>query len=159
MKPASYQDIQADDIPVTELSDGIRLKMIAGQIELADGQVFSGPINDPDSSMATDPLFLDLTIPAGQQQRVPVPDGHNALIYAYEGSVQVEGNALPAQHAGILSGGDFVDIQAGPEDVRLVLIAGKPLGEPVVQYGPFVMNTRAEIDQALDDYRRGRLTD
>ena len=103
-------------------------------------------------------LFLDLTIPAGQQQRVPVPDGHNALIYAYEGSLLVEGKQLPAQQAGILSSGDYVDIKAGSEDVRMVLIAGKPLGEPVVQYGPFVMNTKAEIEQALDDYRRGRLT-
>jgi redox-sensitive bicupin YhaK (pirin superfamily) len=65
---------------------------------------------------------------------------------------------LPPQTAGILSDGSYIDIEAGPEALRLIVIAGKPLGEPVVQYGPFVMNTRAEIDQALDDYRQGRLT-
>jgi redox-sensitive bicupin YhaK (pirin superfamily) len=62
------------------------------------------------------------------------------------------------QHAGILGDGDFVDVEAGSEDLRMIVVAGKPLGEPVVQYGPFVMNTREEIEQALDDYRHDRLT-
>lgn len=158
MKPASYRDIPADDLPVIELEDGIRIKLIAGQLETPNGEVTTGPINDTPGSMATDPLFLDLSLPAGAHQRLAVPAGHSALIYAYEGSVSIGESVLPAQQAGILDDGDFVDIIAGAHAVRLVLIAGKPLGEPVVQYGPFVMNTQAEIEQALDDYRNGRLT-
>jgi redox-sensitive bicupin YhaK (pirin superfamily) len=108
--------------------------------------------------MATDPLFVDLSLPAGAQYRLQVPVGHNAFAYAYEGSARLDGQTLPPQTAGILSDGGYIDIEAGPEALRLIVIAGKPLGEPVVQYGPFVMNTRAEIEQALDDYRQGRLT-
>jgi hypothetical protein len=108
--------------------------------------------------MATDPLFVDLTLPAGVHHRLAVTRGHNAFAYAYEGSATVSGQTLPHQHAGILGDGEYADIEAGPEDLRLIVVAGKPLGEPVVQYGPFVMNTREEIEQALDDYRQGKLT-
>ena len=158
MKPASYRDIPADELPVIDLEGGIRIKLIAGQLETPDGEVTAGPINDTPGSMATDPLFLDLGLPAGAHQRIAVPAGHSAFAYAYEGSVSIGEDVLPPQQAGVLGDGDFVEFKAGASDVRLVLIAGKPLHEPVVQHGPFVMNTRAEIEQALDDYRNGRLT-
>jgi len=162
MKPAAYRDIPADDLPVIALGNGGSVKLIAGRLRI-DGQQHSGPIN-PDSgnngpgSMATDPLFLDLSLPAAESQRLLVPGGHNAFVYAYEGTALVGGEPLPQQAAGILSHGDSVIIRAASEPLRLVLIAGRPLQEPVVQYGPFVMNTREEIEQALDDYRLGRLT-
>ncbi len=158
MKPASYRDIPATDLPEIALDHGGRLKLIAGQVTLPGGQVMEGAINSKPGTMVTDPLFLDLSLPSGTEQRLDVPRGHNAFVYAYEGSVSIDGKTLPSQHAGILNDGDFIRIRAGSENVRLVLIAGKPLGEPVVQYGPFVMNTREEIEQALEDYRRGRLT-
>lgn len=158
MKPASYRDIPADQLPVVELEGGVRIKMIAGQLEIPGDEVISGPINAQPATMATDPLFVDLSLRAGASHRIAVPMGHSAFVYPYEGSVSINEKTLPTQQAGILGDGDFVDIETGAEDVRLVLIAGKPLGEPVVQYGPFVMNTRAEIEQALDDYRNGRLT-
>jgi redox-sensitive bicupin YhaK (pirin superfamily) len=101
---------------------------------------------------------VDLCLPAGASFRLTVPRGHNAFAYAYEGSPRLGGQALPQQHAGILGDGEYVDIEAGPDDLRMIVVAGKPLGEPVVQYGPFVMNTREEIEQALDDYRHDRLT-
>jgi redox-sensitive bicupin YhaK (pirin superfamily) len=157
MKPASYRDIPAAELPVLPLQNGGSVKLIAGRIEL-DGQEHAGPINSSAESMATDPLYLDLSLPAGAVQILPAPSGHNAFVYAYEGTAEIGGTALPEQAAGILGDGDSVEIRAGAEDLRLVLIAGKPLGEPVVQYGPFVMNTREEIEQALQDYRFGQLT-
>jgi redox-sensitive bicupin YhaK (pirin superfamily) len=157
MKAASYRDIPADELPVLPLSNGGSLKLIAGRVELG-GKSYAGPINPTSGSMATDPLYLDLSLPAGATQQLPVPQGHNAFVYAYEGSAEIAGQKLPHQSAGILSDGASVEIKSGNEDLRLVLIAGKPLGEPVVQYGPFVMNSREEIEQALADYRQGVLT-
>jgi len=157
MQPASYRDIPASDLPVAALSNGGSVKMIAGRQTVA-GQLLSGPINSQPGSMSTDPLFLDLSLPAGERYALAIPPGHNAFVYAYEGSAEIGGQELPMQAAGILSDGDQLEIKAGPEPLRLVLIAGKPLGEPIVQYGPFVMNTREEIEQALQDYRLGQLT-
>lgn len=157
MKPAAYRDIPAETLPTAALDGGGALKLIAGRVEL-DGTVLTGPINAEPGAMATDPLFVDLAMPAGARYRLAVPRGHNAFAYAYEGSARIGGKALLQQHAGILGEGDFVEIEAGPEDLRMIVVAGKPIGEPVAQYGPFVMNTREEIEQALDDYRHGRLT-
>lgn len=157
MKPASYRDIPAAELASADLDGGGRLTLIAGRVEV-DGESLAGPINGQPGAMATEPLFVDLTLPAGQRHRLAVPRGHNAFVYSYEGSVRLGGEALPQQHAGILGDGDYVDIEAEVEDARLIVVAGKPLREPVVQYGPFVMNTREEIEQALDDYRQGKLT-
>jgi quercetin 2,3-dioxygenase len=157
MKPAAYRDIPAATLPTAELGGGGELKLIAGRVEL-DGTLLAGPINAETGAMATDPLFVDLDLPAGARFRLAVPRGHNAFAYAYEGSARIGGKALPQQHAGIFDDGDFVEVEAGPEDLRMIVVAGKPIGEPVAQYGPFVMNTREEIEQALEDYRRGQLT-
>jgi redox-sensitive bicupin YhaK (pirin superfamily) len=157
MKPASYRDIPAGQLPTAGLATGGRIKLIAGYLQ-HDGRTLAGPINPAPGSMSTDPLFVDLTLGAGEPYRLAVKAGHNAFVYAYEGSVRIGAKELPLQSAGILGDGDCVDIEGGPGGARLIVIAGKPLGEPVVQYGPFVMNTREEIEQALDDYRRGRLT-
>jgi len=91
--------------------------------------------------------------------RVPVPADYNAFLYAYEGDVNVGevGMPLPHRAAGVLSGGDAVRLEAGPAGARVLLLAGKPIGEPVVQYGPFVMNTREEIEQAIADFQAGEL--
>ena len=100
-------------------------------------------------------------LPAGARFTAPMPSGRNAFLYAYEGSARVgaagQDKALPHRAAGILSDGDQVSLVAGPDGVRFLLLSAKPLREPVVQYGPFVMNTREEIEQALADYRDGRL--
>ncbi|MGA9572390.1 MAG: pirin family protein [Lysobacterales bacterium] len=157
MKPAAYRDIPANELTEMDLDGGGRLKLIAGRLDL-DGKSLAGPINGQPGAMATDPLFVDLTLAVGGRYRLAVPRGHNAFVYAYEGDTLIGGLPLQAQHAGILGDGDDVDIEAGTEGARLIVVAGKPLGEPVVQYGPFVMNTREEIEQALSDYRDGRLT-
>jgi redox-sensitive bicupin YhaK (pirin superfamily) len=158
MQPAAYRDIAADEIPTTELGETGRLKLIAGRLEL-DGDVLAGPINTLPNSMATDPLFVDLQLAADQEYRLAVPRGHSAFVYAYEGTATIGETPLPTQQAGILDDGDYVDVIAGDGGLRMIVVAGKALAEPIAQYGPFVMNTQAEIEQALEDYREGRLTD
>jgi redox-sensitive bicupin YhaK (pirin superfamily) len=157
MKPAAYRDIPAAELPVAKLAGGGRLKVIAGRVPGATG-VIAGPVNGTPGGMATDPLMVDLALPRGASYRLAVPRGHNAFVYAYEGSALIGGQALPPRQAGILGDGDYTDIEAADDALRLLLMAGRPLGEPVVQYGPFVMNTREEITQAQEDYRNGRLT-
>lgn len=158
MKPAAYRDISAEKIPVIELAGGGRLKLIAGRLVHA-GRPVSGPINGAPGDLSTDPLFVDIELPPGGRHRLEIPEGHNAFAYAYEGTARLAGRALDTQQAAILGDGSYVDIEAGAKGLRLVALAGKPLGEPVVQYGPFVMNTREEIEQAMADYRDGVLTD
>jgi quercetin 2,3-dioxygenase len=156
MKPAGYRDLPADQIPTADLPGGGYLKIIAGRAT-HDGREITGPINAEPGSMATDPLYLDIGLAPGAAVTQPVTPGHNALIYIYEGEVQIGDRSLTRHAAGVLSDGDAVTVTAGRDGARFVLIAGKPLREPVVQYGPFVMNTREQIEQAIDDYRSGRL--
>jgi redox-sensitive bicupin YhaK (pirin superfamily) len=157
MKPATYRDIPAAAIPRVSLPRGGEVRVIAGTVEL-DG-LTSGPVNSADARLSTDPLYIDVRLPAGEIFSLPTAVGHNAFLYAYEGSAKIgaAGAAKPLVHraAGILSDGDSVRVEAGPEGVQFLLLAAKPLREPVVQYGPFVMNTREEIEQALADYRDG----
>lgn len=155
MKPAAYRDIPAAELTQFDIGDA-QLKLIAGSLTM-DGKLFSGPINSLPDKITTDPLFVDMSLTPGKSITLPVPQGHNAFVYAYEGEALINTQNLPAQTAGILSDGDSVTIQAGDNNLRLVLIAGKPIGEPIVQYGPFVMNTMQEIEQAVSDYREGRL--
>jgi len=157
MKPAGYCDIPAGQLPVIGLGGGGKLKLIAGRLNI-DGRTWSGPINGTAGAMATDPLFVDIELRPGGERHLPVPAGHNAFIYVYEGTARIGGEALGRQHAGLLSDGDHLGLAADTEVMRAVLVAGRPLGEPVAQYGPFVMNTHEQIEQALEDYRNGRLT-
>ena len=160
MKPAAYQDIPATKIPVVKLPQGGEVRVIAGTLEL-DGAITHGPVNGNGARITTDPSYLDVRLPAGAEFGMPIAAGHNAFVYTYEGSATIGANAeaklLPHRAAGVLSDGDRVHAQAGPEGVRFLLLAAKPLREPVMQYGPFVMNTREEIEQAVADYRDGRL--
>jgi redox-sensitive bicupin YhaK (pirin superfamily) len=160
MKPAAYQDIPASRIPVVPLPGGGSVKVIAGTAQIA-GAATSGPVNGGSDPHTTDPLYLDVRLPAGSEFKLPLDAGRNAFLYVYEGSAAVgEGaavRALPNRAAGVLSEGDALDVRAGAQGVQFLLLAAKPLREPVVQYGPFVMNTREEIEQAVADYREGRL--
>jgi len=160
MKPAGYRDIPATEIPQVNLPQGGEVRVIAGTLEL-NGDATGGPVNGRGARLSTDPLYLDVRLPAGAEFSVPVATGYNAFLYSYEGSAQVgpagATESLPHRAAGVLSDGDSIRVQAGAEPVRFLLLAAMPLREPVVQYGPFVMNTREEIEQALADYRTGRL--
>ncbi|MEE4302783.1 MAG: pirin family protein [Wenzhouxiangella sp.] len=157
MKPAAYRDIPADAIPEIDLAAG-RLRVIAGSLTV-DGQSAAGPVNDRAGGMSTDPRFFDLRLSPTGEIELPLPAGHAAFVYAYEGEAEIGGEALPHRAAGVLGDGDAVRIRAGQSGASLLILAGKPIGEPVAQYGPFVMNTREEIEQAIEDYRTGRLTE
>jgi len=160
MKPAGYRDIPAGEIPQVVLPRGGEVKVIAG-VFTQDETATSGPVNGRGVKLSTDPLYLDVRLPPGGEFDAPVASGHSAFLYAYEGSARIGAAAaakeLPRGAAGVLSDGDRVRVEAGAAGVRFLLLAARPLREPVVQYGPFVMNTREEIEQALADYRDGRL--
>jgi redox-sensitive bicupin YhaK (pirin superfamily) len=150
MKPAAYSDIAAAQIPVVNLERGA-VKVIAGRFGDTQGAVQGG---------ATDPHYWDVHLEPGATFEARLPSQHNAFVYAYEGEAGVgeEKKALPHRAAGLLSTGDTVSLVAGPKGARVLVLAGKPIGEPVVQYGPFVMNTREEIEQAIADYQAGALS-
>jgi redox-sensitive bicupin YhaK (pirin superfamily) len=157
MKPAAYRDIPASEIPVVSLPGGGRVKVIAGTLVVA-GKTTPGPIQ----GLSTDPLYFDVALPAGAMFTHPVAQDYNAFLYAYEGSAEVgpEGAARPLKmrSTGVLSAGNNITVTAGAEGACFILLAGKPIKEPVVQHGPFVMNTREEIEQAIRDYQNGVLT-
>ncbi len=144
-----YRDIQSPDIPEYTTDSGVRVRVIAGDSNGTTGAV---------QRDATQPLYLDLIFPdGGGTFSQLLPAGHNAFAFVYRGSVQVAGTAVDRNRMAILANeGDGVTITAtGP--ARALLIAGRPLREPIAQYGPFVMNTRDELIQAVEDFQSGRL--
>jgi len=160
MLPAGYRDIPASEVPQLSLPQGGSVKVIAGVLTFGETAAH-GPVNGRGARLSTDPLYLDVHLPAGGAFTAPLTPGHNAFLYMYEGNgaIGAPGAAKPLPHraAGVLSDGDSVRVEAGIEGVQFLLLAARPIGEPIVQYGPFVMNTREEIEQALADYRDGRL--
>jgi redox-sensitive bicupin YhaK (pirin superfamily) len=160
MQPARYRDIPAGEVPQRALANGGSVKIIAGVLRLGRSST-EGPVNGAGARLSTDPLYLDVRLPAGAAFEAPLSPGHSAFLYMYEGAGRVgaAGSTKPLPHraAGVLSDGDTVRVEAGADGVQFLLLAAKPIGEPIVQYGPFVMNTREEIEQALADYRDGRL--
>lgn len=148
MKPASYRDIPAGEIPAVALAGGGSARVIAGRLGGVAGPVVGG---------ATDAHYFDVRLPADGSAELPLPAGYSAFAYVYEGSLALPGGEVGPRQAGVLTDGTVLRLPAQAADVRLLLLAGRPLGEPVVQYGPFVMNTTEEINQALRDYRDGTL--
>jgi redox-sensitive bicupin YhaK (pirin superfamily) len=141
-----YRDIPAQAIPEFTTPEGILVRVIAGESHGVTGAVVR-----PD----TEPLYLDIHMPAGTRFSQPVNSQFNAFTYTYRGEVKIAGTAVPDRHMAILANqGDTITVEA-EGDSRLILVAGKPLNEPIVQYGPFVMNTAEEIQQTLRDYRNG----
>ena len=154
MKPAAYRDIPAREIPTVPLAGGGEVRVIAGTFEQA-GAATAGPVG----GLSTEPMYFDVRLPAGSVASLVTPSGHNAFLYVYEGAATVgeDQRPLPLRAARLLTPGDSVRIAAGEDGVRLLFFAGRPIGEPVVQYGPFVMNRPEEIMQAIADYQAGRL--
>jgi redox-sensitive bicupin YhaK (pirin superfamily) len=147
MVAPSYRDLPASAIPAYEAASGVCVRVIAGR-----SHGVTGAVERPD----TEPLYLDVHLPAGARFAQPLPRGHNAFTYTYRGSVTVAGTVVPDRHMAVLANDDGtgVILEAG-DDARALIVAGRPLGEPIVQYGPFVMNTAEEIRQAFADYQRG----
>jgi redox-sensitive bicupin YhaK (pirin superfamily) len=146
-----YQDIDPENVPVVERPDGTRVKVLVGSF---DG--VKGPVTD----VATDPTYLDITLPAGVSASVPLTAEHNAFAYVFEGTAKIgagsEAKLMERGQLAVLSPGDAVTVQGGEKGGRLILVAGRPLREPVAKYGPFVMNTPEEIHQAIADYQAGK---
>ena len=144
-----YRDIPAEEVPRFTLEGGVTVQVIAGSTHGVDGAV---------QREATQPLYLDLAIPAGVTVEQPIPAGHNAFVYVFRGEAVIEGKAVASGRMAILDnapGADGVRIKA-TEPTRLLVLAGRPLNEPIAQYGPFVMNTQEELYQAVEDFRNGR---
>ncbi|HYF59764.1 MAG TPA: pirin family protein [Burkholderiaceae bacterium] len=145
-----YRDLQADELPRFETAAGVRATVIAGRSHGVDGAVRRD---------RTEPLYLDLELPAGARFEHALPAVHNAFVVPYRGTVSIAGQDVEPGRLAILSNApetDGVAIEArGP--ARALLVAGRPLGEPIVQYGPFVMNSADEIREAVVDFQEGRL--
>jgi quercetin 2,3-dioxygenase len=144
-----YQEIPPAEIPVALLPGGVSVKVIAGTVGDA-----TGPID----GIATDPILLDLAIPAGARMALPLPQGHNAFLYVFDGEAAIGEAAtrVPRGSIAVLGEGDSVLVAAPAVATRVLLAAGRPLNEPVARYGPFVMNTADEIRQAILDFQLGR---
>jgi hypothetical protein len=151
MCPPWYRDIQAEEVPELRTPAGVAVRVIAGHSHGVAGAM---------QREATQPLYLDLALPAGAAFEQPLPAQHNAFVYVYRGSLQLGDQAVPTQRMAILANtpdSDGVRLEGGPEGARALLIAGQPLNEPIAQYGPFVMNSNEQIFQAVEDFRAGRL--
>jgi len=142
MKPASYRDLDASDIPEVKLADTGKVRVIAGEYQGTRAPVAPG---------ATDATYFDVHLPACATFTQPVKDGYNAFAYVYEGAL----DGIAEHSAAVFTTEGDVHVKAGSQGARFLLLAGKPLGEPVVQYGPFVMSTRDELEQAIKDFRAG----
>jgi quercetin 2,3-dioxygenase len=143
-----YRDIQSDDVPEWR-GPGAVARVIAGSTHGVQGAV---------QRDGTEPLYLDLHLDAGATFEQPLPESHNAFVYVYRGALRIAEQDVPVQRMAILRNtGDGVRLTAASEGARAILIAGKPLKEPIVQYGPFVMNSQQEIFKAVEDFRAGRL--
>ena len=153
MTPATYNDISADRIPSYLLS-GAQIKAIAGQLAV-NGKVLTGAVTE----CTTEPAYLDIQVAAEAVDLVAdIPDGHTALVYVYEGAAKVGEQRIQVSTQQLARLSNSGELRLAAEgDSRLLLITGKPIGEPIVHYGPFVMNSREEIEQAIADYNAGRL--
>jgi len=148
MTAPRYQDIAPDRIPVAQPAPGVSVKVLAGEL---------GGVRGPVEAGATEPFYVDIRLEPGAALDVALPIGHNAFAYVYEGSAEAgtPAQALERGRIAVLSDGDGVRL-ASAAGARLILVAGKPLREPVAKYGPFVMNTTDELRQAFADYQAGR---
>ncbi len=152
MIPARYQNITSEQIPEIQHEDGVRIRVIAGEV---DG--VSGPVKE----IVADPTYLDISIPPNKMFSQPIESGQAAFAYIFEGEGLFEagdaeaGKPIPHPRLIVLGDGDRISVRAVDQGMRFLLVSGKPLNEPIARWGPFVMNTRAEIEQTLQDLKNG----
>ena len=149
MRAPWYRDITPQEIPEVTTADGVKVRVIAGESQGIAGAM---------QREVTEPLYLDIELPAGSTFEQRLPAGHNAFVYVYRGALKIGDTDVPVQRMAILgndSDADGVVLKAATP-TRALVIAGKPLDEPIAQYGPFVMNTKDEIMQAVQDYQSGK---
>jgi redox-sensitive bicupin YhaK (pirin superfamily) len=146
MTAPRYQDIAPEKVPEVALADGVRARVIAGD---------AGGARGPVEGIVTRPLYLDVAMAPHRRAGLDVPPGHNAFAYVYEGRALLGSQEVGAGQLAVLEDGERVTAGTGDVAARFLLLAARPLREPVARYGPFVMNTREEIVHAVEDYRRG----
>lgn len=149
MKPAAYRDIKRREIPVLETREGARLKLIAGEVEV-EGNRQRGPMY----GLSTAPVIIDAHLPAHASLDLQLPANHRVLVYLYQGATR----EVDHRHMGAFSSGEHLHLTGTDQAADMLILAGRPLAEPIAQYGPFVMNSVEEIQQAMMDYQSGRLT-
>ena len=146
MSAPRYQEIRSDQIPVLERPGGVQVRLVAGEL---DG------IRGPVTEIAIDPGYLDVYMPAGASLEHPVTADHTAFIYLYQGTAQVGASRATGPQLLVLGDGNQIVVKTAADEARFLLVWGRPLHEPIARYGPFVMNTQEEIQQALRDLRNG----
>ncbi len=152
MTTPRYQDVTANQIPEISREDGVKIRVIAGKVDGVRGAV---------SEIYADPVYLDVSIPANGSFSHPVKKGHTVFAYVFEGrgifGTGEKAQEKPVSQPGLVvfGDGDYIQAGAASEPGRFLLVSGKPLDEPIARYGPFVMNTQEEIQQALEDLRNG----
>jgi quercetin 2,3-dioxygenase len=149
LRAPRYQDLAPERIPEVQRADGSLLRVVAGRTVEATGPV---------SGIDVDPLFLDVRLQRGAELRQAVPAAHTSFLLAIDGAVRVGATEVPQGSVAVLTEGELVHVASTDGGGRFLLLAGRPLREPVARSGPFVMNTEAELRQAWEDYRAGRLT-
>jgi len=150
MRAPWYRDLKHAEIPRFVTEEGADVRILAGSTHGVSGAV---------TREGTEPLYVDVHLEAGATYRQPLPAGHNSLLFVYRGAVHVQGREVPEARLAILDNDVASDgvVVSADAPAKFILLAGRPLGEPIVQYGPFVMNTEAEIRTAILDYQSGRL--
>jgi redox-sensitive bicupin YhaK (pirin superfamily) len=152
MCPPHYQNIEPGEIPEVTRDGGVTVKLIAGKLDGVEGPV---------RGIEADPQYMDIRIPAGAVSDHDIAPDHNAFVYVFGGGAEIgagedtDAKLIRDGDLAVLGAGDAVRIRAGDEGARLILVAGRPLNEPVFKYGPFVMNSKEEIVQAINDYQNG----
>ncbi len=151
MQPASYQELEPEQVTEVSIGKQSLARIVAGELA---GTV--GPV----SQVATQPSYFDLRLKADESIAVPTNEGHNTIAFVYDGQVSIGGKIIEKGHLAHLSDGDAVELTTSNQSGgSLLFLSAKPINEPIANYGPFVMNTREEIEQAIADYRNGTLTD
>lgn len=150
MKPAAYRDIAAAEIAALRVGDNASVAAIAGTVSV-QGNVLAGPMQ----GLSTEPVLLDVELGAHGLIDIDMASDNRALVYVYQGATE----QLRQRELGVYAAGDSLHLVAGANGARALVLSGRAIDEPVVQHGPFVMNSRAEIEQALRDYRDNRLVD
>jgi quercetin 2,3-dioxygenase len=142
-----YQEFPREEVPELALGEGATVRVIAGEIDGVEGPV---------RGVATAPIYLDVELRPGGDLEIDVPADRQGFAYAYDGAIAIQGDPLATGELGVLAAGDRLRL-ASDEGGRALVVAGRPLRERVVRYGPFVMNTRQEIAEAIDDFNAGRM--
>ncbi len=146
MCPPRYQDIDPEDVPEATTDDGVRVRVIAGKAVGLSGAA---------TGIAVDPLYIDVSMPRNGAFTQPITPGHAAFVYVFQGRARIGETDVSTHVLAQLGDGDAVTVGAPDGPARFLLIAGRPLHEPIARYGPFVMNTREELVQAFEDFQRG----